>query len=667
MTKNGRRRTWAAGVVSIALMTSTALAQSGTRLSDDDAAAVFGARENLQSVSLSPDGSKVALIVAGPGRSSLLMVGDLVAGGPPKTLTRASGDPDRLSRCDWSSQTRLICSLAFRQDVGGQYLSFNRLIALNADGTDLKMVTTPDSDRALGVRQHGGTLIDWGNDAANGSALITREFVPDMSTGTRLAETRRGLGVELVDTVSLNRRIVEQPRQDAVEYLSDGYGTVRIMGLRGPDVGGYASAKILYQYRKPGSRDWSRLSEFDVTTQTGFNPYAVDRDLNVVYGFEKQNGRQALFKVALDGSLRKDLVLAHDQVDIDGLIRLGRHQRVVGASYVTDRRTAELFDSAVAAMRATLGRSLKGSMLNVVDSTADGTKLLVFSGSDVDPGRYYLYDRSAKRLEEIAAVRPPLGKLTLSPVQAVRYPAADGTPIPGYLTLPPGATSARGLPAIVMPHGGPGARDEWGFDWLSQFYANRGYAVLQPNFRGSSGYGDAWFQKNGFQSWRTAVGDVNDGGKWLIAQGVDPAKLAIIGWSYGGYAALQSAALDANLFKAIVAIAPVTDLDRLREEARGYTSFAMVDTFIGTGAHIREGSPARNAATIKAPVLLFHGTRDTNVGNAQSRLMADRLRDANAVVDYVELDGLDHYLDDASARTRLLSQSDAFLRKALKL
>ena len=124
-------------------------------------------------------------------------------------------------------------------------------------------------------------------------------------------------------------------------------------------------------------------------------------------------------------------------------------------------------------------------------------------------------------------------------MKAITYPAADGTQIPGYLTLPPGVTEAKNLPAIVLPHGGPGARDEWGFDWLSQYFAQRGYVVLQPNFRGSEGFGAAWYANNGIRGWKTSIGDVCDAGRWLVKQGmVDPSKLAIFGWSYGGYAAL---------------------------------------------------------------------------------------------------------------------------------
>jgi dipeptidyl aminopeptidase/acylaminoacyl peptidase len=192
--------------------------------------------------------------------------------------------------------------------------------------------------------------------------------------------------------------------------------------------------------------------------------------------------------------------------------------------------------------------------------------------------------------------------------------------------------------------------------------------VIQPNYRGSSGYGSAWYQKNGFQSWRTAIGDVNDAGRWLVSQGIAaPGKLAIVGCSYGGYAALQSAVLDPDLFKAIVAVAPVTDLERLRSEASKYTSGRIVSGFIGEGPHVREGSPAQNAECTKAPVLLFHGDLDQNVAVGESRLMKARLEAAHKTVTYEEFPGLDHQLEDSAARTKLLSESDAFLRKALGL
>jgi dipeptidyl aminopeptidase/acylaminoacyl peptidase len=335
-------------------------------------------------------------------------------------------------------------------------------------------------------------------------------------------------------------------------------------------------------------------------------------------------------------------------------------------SYATDRRQIEFFDPELRKLQAALAKALPNApLIEFVDASADENKLLLWAGGDSNPGTYYLYTKAPRALEEVMPVRAQLAGMKLASVKPVEFPAADGTLIPSYLTLPPGS-DGKNLPAIVMPHGGPGARDEWIFDWLPQFFAMRGYAVLQPNYRGSTGYGDGWFQKNGFQSWRTAIGDVNDGGRWLQREGIAaPGKLAIVGWSYGGYAALQSSVLDPDLFKAIVAVAPVTDLETLRGESRNYVNFAFVDRFIGTGPHVREGSPARNAGKIKAPVLLFHGDHDENVGIAESRMMERSIKDAGGKVEFVEFKGLDHQLDSESARKTLLSKSDAFLRTTL--
>ncbi|MBL0916917.1 MAG: S9 family peptidase, partial [Sphingopyxis sp.] len=211
------------------------------------------------------------------------------------------------------------------------------------------------------------------------------------------------------------------------------------------------------------------------------------------------------------------------------------------------------------------------------------------------------------------------------------------------------------------PHGGPSARDEWGFDWLAQYFAQSGYAVLQPNYRGSSGYGDGWYQNNGFQSWKLAVGDINDGGRWLVTQGADPAKLSIVGWSYGGYAALQSGVLSPDLFKAIVAIAPVTDLQQLKDEASREGTGRINTLFIGSGPHIKEGSPAQNADAIKAPVLMFHGSFDQNVEIAQSRTMKRALEAKGKRVELVEYPELAHSLEAGEARTEMLRKISAFL------
>jgi dipeptidyl aminopeptidase/acylaminoacyl peptidase len=251
-------------------------------------------------------------------------------------------------------------------------------------------------------------------------------------------------------------------------------------------------------------------------------------------------------------------------------------------------------------------------------------------------------------------------------MKPVAYKAADGTQVPGYLTVPPGSEGKK-IPAIVMPHGGPASRDTWGFDWMVQFFVTRGYAVLQPNFRGSSGYGNDWFQNNGFQSWKVAIGDVNDAGRWLVSQGIaDPQKLAIVGWSYGGYAALQANVLDPDLYKAVVAIAPVTDLGALKDDAREFTNNRVVQAYIGDGPHVTEGSPARRADAFKAPVLIFHGDKDINVNIDQSRLMERALKKAGKTSELIVYPKIDHQLRDSAVRIDMLEKTDAFLTKALK-
>jgi len=641
-------------------------AEPGTPVS---VAGQFGARETIRQISLSPNGKQIAIVSPLGEHGSQLMVLDAVSAKLSTVLTSA-GDPTRLSYCQWSTDIRLVCAFTVIRKDGSDRIGFGRLVTLKADGSDLKILTArPDMD-ARGLLQDGGTVIDWVGDAEGGSALMTRTFLPNDRTGSLTGSSDEGLGVERVNTTTLKRQVVERPRPSAVGYISDGHGTVRIMAVRPRTSDGYLGARVNYLYRKPNGRDWEQLSTTasDGGTVDGFVPYAVDRDANVAYGFDNKDGRTALFKVALDGTLKRDLVMARPDVDVDGLIRIGRQHRVVGASWATEKRETAFFDPALAALRLSIGRALPGTpLVTVVDASADENTLLLFAGSDVDPGRYYLLDRKTRHMEEVLPTRPQLASVKLATVKPVTFPAADGTPIPGYLTLPAGS-DGKDLPAIVMPHGGPGARDEWGFDWLSQFFAARGFAVLQPNFRGSTGYGSAWFQQNGFRSWKTAIGDVDDAGRWLVKQGIAaPSKLAIVGWSYGGYAALQSAVLDPGLFKAVIAVAPVTDLETLRAEAQGFTSFRLVDAFIGHGPHVRDGSPAGNADRIKVPVLLFHGDMDQNVGIGESRLMADRLRDAGGKVELVEFKGLDHQLDDSAARTRMLDRSDSFLKTALAL
>jgi dipeptidyl aminopeptidase/acylaminoacyl peptidase len=631
-----------------------------------DPVAAFGARPAVEDISLSPSGNKVAFIAPGPGQSTILYTVDAVGGAIPRRTIGADGKPERLRHCFWVSEERLVCSVYMIVEEAGELLPFTRLFAIDADGRNMRVLSRPSRFNDAYVSLGGGDIID-AMPGEDGAVMMGQMFVPEQRQATHLSDTREGYGVVRLDTRNGAVRTLEPPRKGGSEYISDGRGNVRIMATRSiAGATGYDSGEINYYYRTKDSRDWKSLGVYRRQTNEGFNPYTVDPDLDVAYGFKRVDGRLALYSVALDGSKRESLVYGHPEVDVDGLIRIGRRERVVGVSFATDKRQAVYFDPALQALGRSLSKALPGvPLIRFVDSNLDESKLLIWAGSDTDPGRYYLYDKAARSLNELMLARPELEGAALAEVKAVTYKAADGTGVPAYLTLPPGS-SGRNLPAIVMPHGGPSARDEWGFDWFAQFYAARGYAVLQPNYRGSSGYGDGWFQRNGFQSWRTAIGDVDDAGRWLVSQGIaDPSKLAIVGWSYGGYAALQSGVLDPGLFKAVVAVAPVTDLARLKEDSLGWSDYLITRDFIGSGPHLSEGSPVQNASRILAPVLMFHGEHDFNVRIRQSRVMADRLKGAGRRAELVVYPGLDHYLEDSAARADMLRRSDVFLRASL--
>lgn len=656
-----------AAVSSLACLAQPALADT---VPTDELAARFGALEAVASMSLSPDGRHIAYVAPNGGGGEVVFVADMVAGGTPKAVLTSNASGTKLVDCSWPTDTRLICTIVLSTRSAGDVMTASRQLTLNADGSDMKVLTRQTNSRSLRPALFGGSVIDW-NGTKPGTVLMLRDYVPESDLNTHLASSLSGLGVEEVDVVSLQRHPVEQPRKDATDFFTDGHGKIRIVGTSPRTGYGYQSGVVSYSYRLKGDGGWHDLGKIDYSDGghvRGFEPVAVDSAQDVVYGFDDAGGRKALYRIRLDGSLTRELVLSRPDVDVDELITIGRNRRVVGTSYATDRRLVEYFDPSLRSLAGALSQALPTKpQISILDASADESRLLMFAGRDSDAGTFYLFDKATSKLEEVLSLRPQLAPVKLAEMKAISFPAADGTMIPAYLTLPVGS-NGRNLPAIVMPHGGPASRDEWGFDWLVQFFAARGYAVLQPNYRGSAGYGNDWYKENGFKSWRTAIGDIDDAGRWLEAQGIaGKGKLAIFGWSYGGYAALQSGVLDPGLFKAIVAVAPVTDLNKLRADRLYWSDYGIVDKMIGTGDHVKAGSPSENAAAITVPVRLYHGTFDSNVDIGQSRLMADRLKAAGRDVSLVEFPGLSHSLVNAAARTQLLSESDALFRKALGL
>jgi dienelactone hydrolase len=538
------------------------------------------------------------------------------------------------------------------------------VFAVEADGSNVRSLRQRHGQNALGFDLRGGEVIDL-LPADDGVVLMTRSYVPEAKIGSLVEKRDRGLGVDRIDTRTGAVKRVEAPREDAVDYISDGRGNVRIMMSREVKGEGYGTGIYTFQSRQAGDSRWSRLSSYNIRDRSGFVPIIVDPAKNIAYGVEQVDGRDALVSMALDEGRAKAVVFAHPRVDVGGPITVGRDRAVIGVRYTDEYPEAVYFDPAAKALVASLGKALGGKAVHIADMSADRNRVLVWAGSDVDPGQYYLYDKVAKTLSPVMPDRPPLVGRALSAMKPVSFKAADGTSIPAYLTLPPGKESAKGLPAIVMPHGGPESRDEWGFDWMVQYFAARGFAVIQPQFRGSAGFGEQWLIRNGFKDWRVAVGDVADSGRWLVAQGIaDPAKLTILGWSYGGYAALQAQALDPALFKAVVAIAPVTNIGDMLRRNRWNSSYLVTKDFLGTGTAAEEASPSSHAAAFRAPVLMFHGTVDGNVDISQARIMEGKLKSAGKPVSLVVYEGLTHNLDDGDARADMLQQASDFLLRA---
>ena len=653
-------------VAALASAALPVLAQQTPVPSPDSPGALFGVRETVQQIDISPDGSRVVYVTPGTGRISAAFVADL-ASGTQQQVIQSGGNPERLSWCNFVSNTRLICRFVGQVDSAGVLIPFARLIAVDTDGKNVKPLGQRSSFYDSRMRQFDGSVLDWLPDA-DGAVLMARENVPEAGKmNTRVVRKVDGLSVDRIDVTTLQSTPVEAASKAADFFITDGRGNVRIKAYQ-PQRGGTGllAARVDYHYRLPGSQEWKPFSSWD--ERIGMAPIHVDAGSNSAYALQNLDGRIALYRVKLDGSMATELVYKNDRVDVDDVVRVGRGSRVIGATFAEEKRSVVYFDLEYHALAAALGKALPTlPTIDFLGTSADNSKLLIHAGSDSDPGRYYVYDKSTRALNEIMLARPALEAVKLASVKPITYPARDGTAIPAYLTLPPGKEGTRGLPAVVLPHGGPSARDEWGFHWLAQFLAHEGYAVIQPNYRGSAGYGDDWLQENGFKSWRTSIGDVTDAGRWLAAQGIaDPAKLAIVGWSYGGYAGLQSGVSEPDLFKAIVAIAPVTDLALVKQEARNYTNARNVADFIGSGPHIAEASPLRNVEKIQAPVLMFHGDMDINVGVQQSRRMDTRLRSAGKASELVVYEGLEHSLVDSSARTQMLDRIAAFLKTHLE-
>ncbi|NEX94061.1 S9 family peptidase [Caulobacter sp. 17J65-9] len=347
--------------------------------------------------------------------------------------------------------------------------------------------------------------------------------------------------------------------------------------------------------------------------------------------------------------------------------------RLLGFHAGGEERDEYLFtDPTLAEAWASIEAGFPGKLVSPQGWTPDFSKILVKTEGKDDSGTYLLIDRAARKAMKVGSAYPGVPAEAVNEVKWIKYKAQDGTEIPAYLTLPRGR-DPKSLPLIVLPHGGPAARDVAGFDWWSQAIASRGYAVLQPQFRGSDGFGRA-FLEAGYGKWgKEMQTDLSDGVRYLAAEGVvDPKRVCIMGWSYGGYAAMAGPTLDPGVYRCAVAGAGVADIRKMLLWVKGFGAKDSEGTRywkrnMGAAKVDDRGldavSPALHVDQVNVPILLLHGTDDTVVPIEQTQLMADALKKAGKPYEFVKLQGEDHWISKGATRTQMLQTAIAFIEK----
>jgi dienelactone hydrolase len=639
-----------AGFLAIAAGSSAVIAAP---MPIDQAAKLFATRGTAFAPDISPNGDKLIYLGAGSGAVTYLHVRD-IASGKDDVIAQSDGQPEQLSSCAFADETWAICYLHGDFSDGGIVFGASRVVAV--DTGNGKVIRLGAADHSIGHAfvQFDGKVIDWLPEKP-GAVLMERTYPNAGNTG------RIGYGVDEIDLDPFKVTQVEHTLGRDVTYMTDGHGAVRMKSEAEVDRFGHLTGKTSYLYRRAGSSDWLPLAEGG----KDFSPISIDRDSDSLYFAKPLNGRDALYRVKLDGSNAETLVASNPNVDIDSVLRVAATDPIVGYRYTDDRTHSVYFDAATKSLADSLAQALPDlPLIDIMTRATKGSKILIHAASDVDPGAYYLLDQKTKQMTPDLESNKFIDASTLAPMKAVSVPTSDGKSIPAYLTMR-GDLGAGPHPAVVLPHGGPTARDAWGYDWLVQFLAARGYVVIQPNYRGSGGYGKEFLGDNAFREWKQVMSDIRDSADWLEKQGLaDPKRMAVVGWSYGGYAALESAALDPR-YKAVVAIAPVTGLKQLAHERRGFMSASLVKDEIGKGDQLDDGSPINRASDIHAPVLLVHGTLDGNVSYGQSKRMLDALKDAGDKADLLTFTGLDHQLADSTARTEMLTRIGELLDRTI--
>lgn len=562
---------------------------------------------------LSPSGKHVAGIVPVNGRSGLVSI-DLATRKPGHVTTVNVSD---VAWFEWVNDDRLVFTVIDRQ-VGSGAQRGSGFFTVKRDGSEFAILSRPyPYMRMLAPLRDGSDVV----------VVVANDVNPRFPDVYRL------------DIATGQRSLVSLGKPgDVVRWLADRRGRVRIAITEEP------GGKGRTYWRATEDTPWQLVEEFPRRLQN-YIPVAFDGDGSLVVA-TRAGGRDTLALYRFDPVAKKrgELLAAHPEVDLDGgLVYDPRSERIVGVRFGGERPGTAWFDDDWARVAASIDRTLPGRV-NAIQRGA-GPNVLVYSYSDRDPGSYYLLDTERRKLEHLVATRAAIKPDAMPARKLVRYQARDGLSIPAWLTLPNGV-EAKSLPLVVVVHGGPWTRGAgWHWDDEPAYLASLGYAVLQPAFRGTTGWGYGLYRAS-FGQWGLAMqDDLDDGMDWLVKEGIaDPARACIMGGSYGGYAVMIGLARDPSRWKCGVNYVGVTDINLMFEVTWSdqsdsaflrYSAREMIGDPDKDAERLHATSPLAQADKIRAPVLMAYGANDRRVPIVHGRKMKDALAARDVPVEWV--------------------------------
>nr|WP_315427204.1 prolyl oligopeptidase family serine peptidase [uncultured Albidiferax sp.] len=611
----------------------------------------------LSGLALSPDGKHLAGLV-NLENDTVLVTRAVASGSQMVSLLKSDNQRFFFNWVKWTSDDRLVASVRYAAVRGnGIGTQETRLISVKRDGSAL-MHLNLKADRGGEISatslQVQDNVVDWLPEDGKNVLLA-------------LGEGNEGWpAIYKLDLTTGMRSGVHGAKRGVYAWMLDRNHQVRIGVARN-------GGRFDIIERSSPSANWRTLWSFERDSQATAWPLGFGKDPQELWIQAWHQGHLAVFSVDLaNPALPRTLRLAKAGTDMDaGLMRSPRSGEIVGLRMTTesgsdDARDA-LWDPELKALALMIDQQLPGRFNRLLSFSDDEQSYLLHSSGNGRPGQYFVGHRARGELALLGETYPRLPTTQLTGKQTVRIFARDGLPLNAFISQPRGAAPGKPLPLVLLPHGGPHSRDDVDFDSWTEFLTNRGYRVLQVNFRGSDG-GGLKHKLAGMQRWGLEMqDDLTDAVQWAVAQHLaDPQRLAIVGASYGGYAALMGAVKTPTLYRCAISFAGVCNLlDLVFEESDYIGGAAAVEAQIGSvwgdSERLRATSPALQADRIQAPVLLVHGSVDRVVPVSHSQGMAAALSRAGKLHRYVEQEGGDHHLSRYSHRLEFFKLMEAFL------